>query len=324
MRVATTVAVLVCLSLVAASPSATSAGSAAPAPNATAAPGAHLAGAATVGATELEATVAAAAFEARLASAETDAARADAVVAYLAAANRSLDSLDREAERVRAARANESMDAGEYAARLATVAAGARVAHGVANRSEAAAATIPPALRRERGIPSLVRTVRRRADALLSDPAMDDVAGDGPGADGTASDALDPNRAAPLTLEDVVGSYEAAAGDAPQEMLEVVGSERVVVVLRRADGRTAAFTLRTRDGRVVGATRGRSGNATVRVYTTHAVLREVRRADRPWQVLRGALADGRLDYDGVGPANTLKYGVASLVQEATDVLDGVL
>lgn len=287
-----------------------------PGPNATA-PGARLAGAAAVGAVEAEAAVAAEAFAARFAAAETDAARADVVVSYLADANRSLDALERRSARLARARTNGSMDAGERAARYAAVAAGARAALRVANRSEAAAASLPPALRRARSIPERVRTVRRRADALLSVSA----ARSDPGANATT--APDPDHAAPLSLDDVVAAYEAGAGGAPADLRRLVGTERVVVVVRRADGTAAAFTLRTRDGRVVDAARGRSGNATLRVYTTHAVVRAVRDADDPWPVLRRALAGGRVRYDGVGPANTLKFGAVSLAQGLADALRGM-
>lgn len=316
-------ALAVVLVVAAVAPAATTGTTVQSGPNATAtpAPGARLAGAAAVGAVETEATVAAAAFEARLSAAATDAERADAVVAYLAAANRSLDELERDAARVARGRADGSMDAGERAARRAAVAAGARAALAVANRSETAAAPLPAALRRGRAIPRRIAAVRRRAGALLSGGGG--AAGGGvAGGEANATAAPDPDRAAPITLDDVVAAYEAGTGGAPGELRGLAGTEQVEVVVRRADGRTVHYALRTRGGEVVAASRGRAGNATLRVYTTHGVVRQVRAAEDPWPVVRRALADGRLAYDGVGPANTLKFGAVAIVQGVADALGG--
>jgi hypothetical protein len=85
------------------------------------------------------------------------------------------------------------------------------------------------------------------------------------------------------------------------------------VHVRQANGATAVFAVRIEDGRVTSVADDRFENPTLSVYTDYRVVDRVRRAEDPAAAIRTAIETDRIQYDGRGLGNSLKYGTFKLV-----------
>lgn len=111
----------------------------------------------------------------------------------------------------------------------------------------------------------------------------------------------------PLELADVRAATARGLDDAPDGLYRIVAAERVELHLRSSDGSTATYHGTVEERELHDAGTGASDDATLRVRADAATFRRIRAADAPARVLREALADGRIRYRGVGPANRVQY-----------------
>jgi hypothetical protein len=266
-------------------------------------PGARLAGAVAVSATEVGSGVGAGTFAAALADATSDDERARVVRERLDRTAGQLDDLARRTQELERARANGSLSPDRYRARGAGLAARIRGVLDVLDR----AATATPTLSGEEGdrLGRRVETLRTRARSLLAGELRAAARTiDGTDVEGAAS---------PVDLDEVVAAYERSGGRAPGFWVALFGSERIALHVQRANGRTAVFGLHTSGGAVVDSTRGSPADPTLRVETDYRVVRGVATGEDPWSVASRALAEDRITYRGVGALATLKYGLIAVV-----------
>lgn len=274
--------------------------------------GARLAGLAGVQGVEVQGSVDLAAYDVRLERAETPEARADVVAAQLRVTNRHLTTLARRVETLTRAREEESIDHGEYVARMAEVGAAVDRVQTVLDRSRRATEALPADRRAD--LDDRIREQRTRATDLEARTA--DAAGTIAGSDEAG--------AAPVAAEDVAAAVERSGSRAPGSLRTLFGDERVTVHVRQADGRVNRYHLRISDGRVVDSGTGPGSNPTLHLYTHHATVREVRDAEDPWAATDRAFAEDRITYRGAGLVGGVKYGLLSVVQDVYEALRGVL
>jgi len=94
----------------------------------------------------------------------------------------------------------------------------------------------------------------------------------------------------------------------------LIGSERVDLHVRRANGSTLRLAVDTGGGEVTAIERGPHDNPTVRVYTDYGVVRTLQRTDDPGGALSDALDNNRVIYDGAGLFQSIRYGTASILE----------
>jgi hypothetical protein len=151
------------------------------------APGSRLAGVFGVQGAEIDSSVETEAFAVRLRDARSNASRATAVAGSVEAARERLAEQRRLLDEYRAARQNGSLSAGEYRARVATVAARVRATERLLDRADNASRTLPAAaLERGNVTPGAIADLRRSA-RNLSGPEVAaiarGIAGNGVGGD---------------------------------------------------------------------------------------------------------------------------------------------
>lgn len=246
------------------------------------------------------------ALDARLAAADTPKQRAAVLDTAVARVRNRLETLQDRKE-------NGSASGPERRAQLATMAAESRGLSRILDRSAAAARRLPADLRRKHDLSARIDALRSDVERFRSA----ELAAAARAIDGENTEI----RAAPVTMNDVVTAYRRASGDLPGAWRTLFGTERIAVHAQRADGRTARFTLVTRDGTVTNASRGLPDRPTVHVYIDHRAVRRIRHADRPRSAAERSLARGWITYEGAGLANELKYGTAKV---AIGVYDGLL
>lgn len=267
------------------------------------APGTRLGGTVGVERAAVDGRVAVERLEVRLADADSAGARAAVLDDTLTESAASLDALEGAADEVGTA---ESAPA-----RAATLAAHAEALGALLDRSETAATDLPAAERERYDLLPRVDALSARATTLRERFADQAATIDGAGVGRTTA-----------TPGDVVAAYENALADGPGVTRTLFGSETVVVRVREGDGSTTVTSLRTRDGRVVESSAGERGDATVRVSVEGAVVQRMRESDDPAAVFTEARERGALTYRGVGLANRVKFGAASIGEGVADLLGG--
>ncbi|MBV0902301.1 hypothetical protein [Haloarcula salina] len=167
-----TVALLLVVSTLAAVPVATMAQETATdaepaAGNATAAPGAQLSGVVGVQGAEIGGDVQSRTYGLRVAQANTDAAKAAVVAEQLTDSRQRLAELERRKQSLDRARANGSMTAGEYRAKVARLHAETRTVERLVGQANETAGRLPAAALERKGVDAAaIRTLAQRANEL--------------------------------------------------------------------------------------------------------------------------------------------------------------
>ncbi|WP_424001690.1 hypothetical protein ACOZ4I_17095 [Haloarcula salina] len=219
-----TVALLLVVSALAAVPVATMAQETATdaeraAKNATAAPGAQLAGVVGVQEAELDGDVQSRTYGHRVARAATDDAKAAVVAEQLTDSRQRLAELERRKQSLERARANGSMTTGEYRAKVARLHAETRTVERLVGQTNETASRLPAAALERNGVDAAaIRTLAQRADEL-SGPEVAAIAREvaGPGVGEQARPGVvgdGPTDRGNRTASD---RQSGPAGDAPQQ-----------------------------------------------------------------------------------------------------------
>lgn len=179
------------------------------APNASIAPGEAFAGAIGVQRQELDGVVETRAYGLSIAAARSEAGKAQVVADRTRSLEQRLERLQERRDELIQARRNGSMSDGRFRAELAQVAARARTVQRLANRSEAAARSLPEPVRRRHGINvTAIERLGQHARSMtgpevaaiargIAGPSLDRPMGrPGPGmAPGNVTDGMGPGRA---------------------------------------------------------------------------------------------------------------------------------
>ena len=152
--------------------------------NVSVAPGERLSGVVGVGKAEIDGEVESRAFGLAVARADSDEARAALIAATVNETRERVANLSERREALREARANGSMSQGEYAARVAELAARNENVERTANETAEAAEGLPADLLESKGVnASAIEDLRENARDLSGEEVAElarEIAGDGP------------------------------------------------------------------------------------------------------------------------------------------------
>jgi hypothetical protein len=266
-------------------------------------PGVRLTGTVGVERAAVDDRTAVARLDARLAAAESDAARAAILDERLTTNKERIDALEAQATDV-------TTDDTGATAQAAVLAAEARAVDSVLVRIETTAAALAVKEREQYDLKSRTVALRERTNTLSNRFETQTAVIDGARVENTTADRAD-----------VVAAYERALSDSGQ-VQTLFGNERIVVQVREGDGSTAIYSLQTEDGNVVAATNGALEEPTVRVAVEGAVIQHLARTDSPGAVFDAARDRSALTYEGIGLGNQVKFGVAAVAEETTDLVSG--
>lgn len=238
---------------------------------------------------------------ARLNATGSPAERAAVVDSQVRSIDRRVTALER-----RLSTRTASPDGLSGTARRAEIGATARVLNQSLAESDRAASALPQAVRTERNLTARIDSLTSRVTQLRRETRT---------ATRTVTGAGQPTRVDPLTSADVgavIDKLSSAIEDSSR--FNPVGGSRVLDIrVRTANGSTLRVGVTVEGESVEAIERGRADDADVRVYTDYETIRTVQRSDDPIAVVQSVADDGRLVYDGVGLANSLRYGGISFL-----------
>lgn len=210
--------------------------------------------------------------------------------------DRQLDELE-----TRTARLERTIKAsGESVTARAGVAVESRSLADLLEEIDRAAASLP-AEDREQLDASRIETLRDRVATLRQQTTAAADAIEGENVD-TAVD--------PLSFADLRAAVPEQL-DVAERLDRIVGSQRIELRVRRANGSVLRAGVVT-DGRTVASIeRGPIDDPDVWVYTDYRVLRAMQRSEDPFAAFREGVRDGRVIYDGTGWVDSVRYGIVS-------------
>lgn len=237
-----------------------------------------------------------------LESTESPEARATLLDQRLADTENRVTTLERRADAVEQDRENGRTN--EYTAQAAEIGQAARSLEQLLDQTATAIEELPADVREQRELTAQLESLQGRL-ATVQNQTSD--------ATRTIEGADTEIRASPLTFADLEEAMTetAQAGSGADRLFS---SERIDLHVRTANGTTLRAGVRTKGGEVVSVQQGSIDDPTVRVYTNYQVARDLQRSDDAASVIRDAIENDRIIVDGVGLGNSVRYGVASILE----------